>query len=144
MSILVTGGAGYVGSHVVRQLREAGHEVVVFDNLSTGRAEMVLGAGLIEGDLADDKSLNAAFSRHGIDAVMHFAASTIVGESVKKPISYYQNNTANAVNLLAACARFGVGRFIFSSTGEFYGENAQSPIVETAPLDPINPYGASK
>lgn len=144
MSILVTGGAGYIGSHVVRQLRQAGHEVVVFDNLSTGRAEMVLGGGLIEGDLGDGESLNAAFSRHGFDAVMHFAASTSVGESVEKPLPYYQNNTVNTINLLAACARFGVARFIFSSTGAVYGEGARSPIAETAPLDPINPYGASK
>lgn len=144
MSILVTGGAGYIGSHVVRQLRDAGHEVVIFDNLSTGHADMVLGGGLIEGDLADAESLNAAFSKHRIDAVMHFAASTIVGESVEKPIAYYQNNTANTIKLLAACERFDVGRFIFSSTGAVYGESAQSPIAETALPDPINPYGASK
>lgn len=144
MSILVTGGAGYIGSHVVRQLREAGHEVIVFDNLSTGRAEMVLGGGLIEGDLADVESLNAVFSKHGFDAVMHFAASTIVGESVEKPLAYYQNNTVNTLNLLAACVRFGVGQFIFSSSGAVYGEKAQSPIAETALPDPINPYGASK
>ncbi len=144
MSILVTGGAGYIGSHAVRQLRQAGHDVVVFDNLSTGRAEMVLGGGLIEGDLADVEGLDTVFAKHGFDAVMHFAASTIVGESVEKPLAYYRNNTVNTLNLLDACTRFGVGRLIFSSTGAVYGESAESPIAETARMEPINPYGASK
>lgn len=144
MLVLVTGGAGYIGSHVVRRLCEDGHEVVVFDNLSTGRAESVLGGRLVEGDLADQEVLQAVFTEYAFDAVMHFAASTVVGRSVQEPLAYYRNNTCNTINLLEACHRFGVGKLVFSSTGAIYGESAESPITESAALQPINPYGASK
>lgn len=144
MTVLVVGGAGYIGSHVVRRLGEDGHDVVVFDNLSTGRADMVLSGRLIEGDLADPGALDALFAGHDFDAVMHFAASTVVGESVELPLAYYRNNTSNTINLLEACDRHGIGNLIFSSTGSIYGENANSPISESAMLEPINPYGASK
>jgi len=144
MRILVTGGAGYIGSHVVRQLGGSGHEVVVYDNLSTGRAELVMAGTLIEGDLGDRAALDAMFAAHAFDAVMHFAASTVVSDSVSHPLAYYRNNTVNTLNLLEACARYGVRDLIFSSTAAVYGDRADGPLRESAPLQPVTPYGASK
>ena len=142
--VLVTGGAGYIGSHVVKALGERGHEVLSFDNLSKGHREAVLHGELVVADLEDTARLDQVLSRFRPDAVMHFAAFIEVGESVRDPLKYYRNNAANAVNLLAAMARHSVSRFIFSSTAAVYGAPEASPITEQEPVRPINPYGASK
>jgi len=142
--ILVTGGAGYIGSHVVKQLGDAGHAVTVLDNLSTGRREAVLSGELVVGDLADSALLDSVFGQGQFDAVMHFAGSIVVPESVTDPLKYYANNTANTLELLRACVRHGVKRFIFSSTAAVYGMADQALVSEEEPLAPINPYGASK
>jgi UDP-glucose 4-epimerase len=142
--VLVTGGAGYIGSHVVRQLGEAGYEVVVYDNLSTGCPESVLYGELIVGDLADVDRLELVFSQHEFTAVLHFAASLSVPESVAYPLDYYANNTRNTLNLLRCCQKFNVKQLVFSSTAAVYGEPKQVPVKEDAPTEPINPYGRSK
>ncbi len=144
MKLLVTGGAGYIGSHVTLQLAEAGHEVIVFDNLSTGKAHAVIGAELVVGDLADGEMLDALFTRHAFDAVLHFAASIVVPESVADPLKYYANNTANMLNLLQRVERCKTPHFVFSSTAAVYGMPDVERVEETTPLAPINPYGASK
>jgi UDP-glucose 4-epimerase len=144
MKVLVTGGAGYIGSHVVRQLGEVGHEVVVYDNLSTGHRWALLAGTLVEGDLADGERLDKLFEEHRFDAVLHFAAFIVVPESVAEPLKYYANNTRNTLGLLERVQRFGVPHFVFSSTAAVYGMPEQTVIDETTPLAPINPYGASK
>ncbi|MEJ2674008.1 MAG: UDP-glucose 4-epimerase GalE [Acidihalobacter sp.] len=144
MKVLVTGGAGYIGSHVVRQLGEVGHEVVVYDNLSTGHRWALLAGTLVEGDLADGERLDKLFEEHRFDAVLHFAAFIVVPESVAEPLKYYANNTRNTLGLLERVRRFGVPHFVFSSTAAVYGMPEQTVIDETTPLAPINPYGASK
>lgn len=188
MKILVTGGAGYIGSHVVLQLGEAGHDVVVLDNLSTGHEWAVLGARLVKGDLGDAEALEKVFSEGGpspgalraptspreagrgknpppgeagrgknpptgeagrgknppFDAVMHFAASIVVPESVSEPLKYYRNNTVNLLALLEACARHRVPRFVFSSTAAVYGMPPGGRVSESSTIAPISPYGASK
>jgi len=144
MQILVTGGAGYIGSHVVRQLVEAGHDVVVYDNLSTGSRHALLGGKLVVGDLADGAMLDAVFAEHRFEAVMHFAASIVVPESMSDPLKYYANNTRNTLELLDRVSRFKVPHLVFSSTAAVYGMPTQTVIDETTPLAPINPYGASK
>ncbi len=144
MTVLVTGGAGYIGSHVVKALGEAGYQVVTYDNLSTGHDWAVLYGDLVVADLGDEMELRKVFERYRPDAVMHFAASIVVPESVKQPLKYYRNNTSNTMNLLEACVEFGVGSFIFSSTAAVYGEPKRVPVTEDAPLEPINPYGWSK
>ena len=142
--ILVTGGAGYIGSHTVRQLGEAGYEVIVYDNLSTGSAEALLYGSLFVGDLADEMVLELAFAQHNFDAVLHFAASISVPESVANPLDYYENNTRNTLNLLRCCQKFGVNKFVFSSTAAVYGEPQENPVSESCATNPINPYGCSK
>lgn len=143
--ILVTGGAGYIGSHVVRQLSEAGHEVVVFDNLSTGAAEaLVHGERLVVGDLSDQARIAEVLKETGAKSVLHFAAAIIAPESVQLPLKYYSNNTRNTLNLLQACVQHGVERFIFSSTAAVYGLPEGGRAAETSPTAPINPYGTSK
>jgi UDP-glucose 4-epimerase len=144
-SILVVGGAGYIGSHMVLDLLRTGREVIVLDNLSRGHRDLVMGGTFIEGDLGDAELLDRIFSRHRIAAVMHFAAFSLVGESVSKPLDYYRNNVAKTVELLAAMARHGVHHFIFSSTAAVYGEpRAVEPLREDSPCHPTNPYGATK
>lgn len=144
LSILVTGGAGYVGSHVVHHLLDAGHAVVVLDNLCSGHRWAVGTAELVEADLADAERLRALLESRKFDAVVHCAGHIWVGESVRLPAMYYRNNAANAFRLFELCARTGVGAVVFSSTAAVYGEPEIVPIDETAPLRPINPYGASK
>jgi UDP-glucose 4-epimerase len=142
--VLVTGGAGYIGSHVVQQLGEAGYEIVVYDNCSTGFREAVLYGELIVGDLADVDRLYQVFATHRFDAVLHFAASLVAPESVTRPLDYYANNTRNTLNLLRCCSAMGVNQLIFSSTAAVYGEPKENPVSETADTLPINPYGRSK
>jgi len=142
--ILVTGGAGYIGSHVVRQLGEAGENVVVLDNLSTGFSDSVLSGELIIGDTGDTALVSRLLAEHNIDTVMHFAAHTIVPESVTNPLKYYANNTCCSRNLLACCAEAGVKHVIFSSTAAVYGMPDTDFATEDCPKAPINPYGTSK
>jgi UDP-glucose 4-epimerase len=142
--ILVTGGAGYIGSHVVKLLGRKGYDLIILDNLSTGHKKSVLFGELIEGDLKDSKLLDAIFGNNKIDAVMHFAAFIQVGESVELPLKYYENNTCNALNLLKHLKKHGVKNFIFSSTAAVYGIPEKIPVKEDTPLSPINPYGESK
>lgn len=144
MKILVTGGAGYIGSHMVKLLLEHGQDVATLDNLSTGHADAVTGGEFLKGDLADLLFLKEAFSRGRFDAVMHFASSIEVGESVSNPGKYYRNNVGNTLNLLAAMAEASVRRFIFSSSAAVYGNPQRSPIDETHPTAPVNPYGWTK
>jgi len=145
MHILVTGGAGYIGSHAVRKLREAGHTVVVLDNLSYGhRSAIPDDMPFYQVDLKETDQIEEILRMHQVQAVMHFAALISVGESVQKPLLYYQNNTAGAMSLLAAMERVGVKRFVFSSTAATYGEPEETPIFETTRQLPINPYGRSK
>lgn len=145
MTVLVTGGCGYIGSHVVRQLSEAGRKVVVFDNLSTGFADALINdEELVVGDLADTDALERLFSGRRFDTVLHFAAAIVAPESVSDPLKYYGNNTRNTLNLLQACVRFGVERFIFSSTAAVYGLPEGGAASEETPTLPINPYGTSK
>ena len=144
MPILVVGGAGYIGSHAVRHLAQAGHEVWVYDNLSQGHAEAVAGDRLIRGDLCDRGALESTLRSHSIDAVMHFAAFASVPESVSDPSKYYQNNVVGALMLLDAMRSTGVGRIVFSSTAAVYGVPEVVPITEDSPTRPINPYGFTK
>ena len=143
-AILVTGGAGYIGSHVVRQLGEAGETVIVLDNLCTGFRQAVLFGELVVGDVQDADLLNSLFREHDIDTVMHFAAHTIVPESVADPLKYYGNNTAGSRNLLAAAAAADVRHVVFSSTAAVYGIPPDGRAREDTPTQPINPYGTSK
>lgn len=143
-SVLVIGGAGYIGSHMVLALQDAGYSVIVFDNLSRGFADAVGSAPLVIGDLRSAADLDACFAAHRFDLVMHFAALAYVGESVNEPELYYQNNVVGALNLLAAMRRHGVNRLVFSSTCATYGEPELVPITESHPQRPINPYGRTK
>jgi UDP-glucose 4-epimerase len=145
MNVMVAGGAGYIGSHAVRQLIEAGHNVVAVDNLYRGHRRAVHPQAVFcQLDLADTQELESVLRRHAIDCVMHFAALAYVGESVEEPLSYYHNNTAGTVSLLRAMQAADVTRMVFSSTCATYGEPETTPIVETLPQQPINPYGWSK
>ena len=143
--ILVTGGAGYIGSHAVWALLDAGREVVVLDDLSYGRREALPpGVELVVGSVGDRNLVERLLAEHGVSTVLHFAGSVLVGQSVSDPLGYYANNTVNSHALLQACVAVGVKNFIFSSTAAVYGMPETQPIAETAPTKPINPYGASK
>ncbi len=145
MSVLVTGGAGYIGSHMVLQLLDAGEDVVVLDNLSTGaRSALPAAAKLIVGDVGDQDLVRALLRCHQIEAIVHFAGSIVVPDSVSDPLGYYHNNTVNSRALLEIAVTCGVEQFIFSSTAAVYGMPEESPVSELAPLCPISPYGSSK
>lgn len=144
MNVLVVGGAGYIGSHMVRLLDRQGHRVVVLDNLSTGFRAAVTAGELVVGDMRDRALVESVLARHSIDAVMHFAACALVGESVVEPAKYYDNNVAATLALLDAMRRGGVQRIVFSSTCATYGEPQQVPISESEPQKPVNPYGFTK
>jgi UDP-glucose 4-epimerase len=142
--VLVTGGAGYIGSHVVKQLGERGERIVVLDNLSSGFREAVLYGDLVEGDTGDADLVKRLLKDYAVDSILHFAAHTIVPESVSDPLKYYGNNTCKTRNLLRCAAEAGVRHFIFSSTAAVYGIPDTPFAAETSPNAPINPYGASK
>lgn len=145
MSILVTGGAGYIGSHMVLALRDAGEDVVVIDNLSTGyRPSVPADVELVVGDIGDRALLDATLAGRGITSIIHFAGSIVVPESVANPLAYYHNNTANSRTLIEAAIAAGVRTFIFSSTAAVYGNPAGNPVREDADLRPMSPYGSSK
>ena len=144
MSILVTGGAGYIGSHVVSLLGEAGRDIIILDNLSTGRKENVLFGKLIVGDLGDQAQLDEIFTKNKIDSVMHFAGSIVVPESVTNPTLYYQNNTELSLNLIKTCLKYKTDKLIFSSTAAVYGTPETGIASEETATLPINPYGRSK
>jgi UDP-glucose 4-epimerase len=144
MKVLVTGGAGYIGSHIVRALGEKGYEVVVYDNLSFGHRWAVLSGKLTEGDLADRTLLDDVFRKERFDAVIHMSALIVVDESIREPLKYYRNNFVNALNLFETCLQHQVYACIFSSTAAVYGIPETVPVTEEAPLQPINPYGESK
>lgn len=144
IKILVTGGAGYIGSHVVKALGERGYQVLTYDNLSYGCRDSVLYGDLVVADLADKEKLRRVFEEFKPDAVIHFAASIVVPESVREPIKYYRNNFCNTLNLIETCIEKGVKNFLFSSSAAVYGIPEKSPVDETASLAPINPYGRTK
>jgi len=144
MKVLVCGGAGYIGSNMTALLAREGHEPVVYDNFSKGHRGAVPDARVVEGDLADRALLVRTLGELGIEAVMHFAAFIEVGESVREPLKYYENNFSNTQTLLSALQEAGVGKFVFSSTAAVYGMPRQVPIPEAAPKEPINPYGQTK
>jgi UDP-glucose 4-epimerase len=144
VEILVTGGAGYIGSHMVRMLDELGHAVVTFDDLSSGFRDAVLGGEFVQGSLHDKAALSVLFSAHQFDAVVHFAGSIAVGESVRDPAKYYQNNLTGTLNLFDAMREHGVNKLVFSSTAAIFGVPLYVPIDEAHPQVPINPYGMTK
>jgi UDP-glucose 4-epimerase len=145
MTILVTGGAGYIGSHMVHALRDAGEDVVVLDNLSTGRRSAIpSGVPLVIGDTGDESGVTSLMRKYRPEAIIHFAASIIVPDSVRDPLAYYRNNTANSRTLLAAAVEANVRHFIFSSTAAVYGNPVEVPVSEDATPMPMSPYGASK
>jgi len=143
-TVLITGGAGYIGSHTALALRRAGYGTVLYDNLSAGHAEAALGAPLVVGDVADVATVRRAIREHRVDGVLHFAAWLSVGESVAAPLDYYRNNVAGTLGLLEAMAAEGCRRLVFSSTCAVYGEPASAPIDEAHPTRPINAYGQTK
>ena len=144
LNVLVVGGAGYIGSHMVKNLCGRGVNVTTFDNLCSGHRDAVLGGAFIEGDLADRAALERVFAARKYDAVMHFASFIEVGESVRLPGKYYRNNVSNTLNLLECMQAAGIDQFIFSSTAAIFGTPQRVPIDETHPTQPINPYGRSK
>jgi UDP-glucose 4-epimerase len=145
MSVLVTGGAGYIGSHTVRALVEAGESVVVIDNLSTGfSAYLPEGVALFIGDAADENLVEGVISSHAVESIVHLAGSVVVPDSMRDPLAYYRNNTMTTRSLLNAAVKGGVSRFIYSSAAAVYGNPDQLPVAEHAPTRPLSPYGSSK
>jgi UDP-glucose 4-epimerase len=145
MTVLVTGGAGYIGSHMVQALVEAGESVAVIDNLSTGfSAFLPEGVPLFIGDAGDENLVEGVIAAHGVDSIIHFAGSVVVPDSMRDPLAYYHNNTMTTRSLLKAAIKCGVNRFIFSSTAAVYGNPDQVPVPESAPTRPLSPYGSSK
>lgn len=145
MTVLVTGGAGYIGSHMVHALADAGESVVVIDNLSNGFSAFVPeGVPLFIGDAADENLVEGVIAAHGIESIIHFAGSVVVPESMRDPLAYYRNNTMTTRSLLNVAVKCGINRFIFSSTAAVYGNPDQVPVPETAPTRPLSPYGTSK
>jgi UDP-glucose 4-epimerase len=145
MSVLVTGGAGYIGSHTVRALVEAGETVVVIDNLSTGfSAYLPEGVALFIGDAADENLVEGVIAAHAVESIIHFAGSVVVPDSMRDPLAYYRNNTMTTRSLLNAAVKCGISRFIYSSTAAVYGNPDQVPVPEHAPTRPLSPYGSSK
>jgi UDP-glucose 4-epimerase len=144
MAILVTGGAGYIGSHTVLYLKQRGEEVIVLDNLQKGHRDAVLDAKFYKGDLKDDGILDQIFNTHHIDAVIHFAANSLVGESVEKPLEYYDNNVIGTYHLVKKMIEHGVKKIVYSSTAATYGNPVRVPIQEDDPTVPTNPYGDTK
>src|SRR5215813_12152362 len=145
MTVLVTGGAGYIGSHMVHELVDRGEPVVVVDNLSTGfHWALPANVPLVRGETGDGALMRSVIDRHGVDAIIHFAASVVVPDSVRDPLGYYRNNTVNSRTLIEAAVAGGVRHFIFSSTAAVYGNPAVVPVREDAPLQPMSPYGSSK
>jgi len=144
MNVLICGGAGYIGSNMTALLAAQGHEPIVYDNFSKGHRSSVRGVQVVAGDLADFQGLVKVLREHKIEAVMHFAASIEVGESVQEPLRYYRNNFSNTQNVLSAMEAAGVQKFVFSSTAAVYGMPEKVPITEDAPKKPINPYGETK
>jgi UDP-glucose 4-epimerase len=145
MTVLVTGGAGYIGSHMVQALVEAGESVAVIDNLSTGfSAFLPEGVPLFIGDAADENLVEGVIAAQNVESIIHFAGSVVVPDSMRDPLAYYRNNTMTTRNLLSAAVRRGVNRFIFSSTAAVYGNPDQVPVPENAPTRPLSPYGSSK
>ncbi len=144
MAILVCGGAGYIGSHMVAKLLESNEEVIIFDNFQKGHIDSILGGKLYVGDLRDRKALDKVFSENKIEAVIDFAADSLVGESVENPLKYFENNIGGTVNLLQAMRDYGTKYIVFSSTAATYGEPENTPILESDKTFPTNPYGESK
>jgi UDP-glucose 4-epimerase len=144
MKVLITGGAGYIGSHVVNLLGQSGHEIVVVDNLSTGKKEALLYGRLEVEDISNTSFLDRLMKAEAFDACIHFAGSIVVPESIEKPVEYYHNNTSNSLGLIGLCANNGINNFIFSSTAAVYGYPQGGHCDEASPVDPINPYGRSK
>ena len=144
MSVLVCGGAGYIGSHTVSELLDRGEDVVVADNLQKGHKKAVLGGKLMIGDLRDSDFLDKVFSENTIDSVIQFAADSLVGERVEDPLKYYNNNVVSTLSLLSKMKQYGVDKIVFSSTAATYGEPQNIPIMETDPTIPTNPYGQTK
>jgi UDP-glucose 4-epimerase len=145
MAILVTGGAGYIGSHMVHELHDAGEQVVVLDNLSTGfRFLLPSGVPMVVGNTGDQELVTKIVAQHHVDAIIHFAASIVVPDSISDPLSYYRNNTINTALLLQAAIAAGVRQFIFSSTAAVYDNPEIVPVQENARANPISPYGTSK
>lgn len=144
MAVLVTGGAGYIGSHTVLELLDQGEDVIIVDNLQTGHEEAVIGGTFYKGDIRDRQFMDDVFGKHDIESVIHFAASSLVGESVQVPLDYYENNVVAAHTLVSSMLRHNVKKIVFSSTAATYGEPKQIPIQEDDPTEPTSPYGDTK